>query len=143
MIFLGCAIVSIIIWACNWVCWLKGYCCFNYCDTSTNKCFVWWLSWIFLCGVFACCISGFVTANRLGFASYGVQCAYERIYDDTIYGQVKDNLPRWQGIEETKNYLTKLNKTFNELKRQTLFDNDNYYLDVTYDLLNIILNYYT
>ena len=127
MIFLGCAVLSIVIWLFNWVCWLKKYCCFKVCDEYSNKCFVWWLSWIFLLGIFACCIAGFVTANRLGFASYGVQCAYERIYDDTIYGQVKSDLPRWDGINNTINYLDQLKSFFTKFNEIEI--GENYYLN--------------
>ena len=109
LIFAFCAIISIIVWVFNWICWKRQCCCFDFYDDYCNKVFSWWLSWIFLCGVLACCIAGFVTANRFGFASYGIQCAYERIYYDSIYGQLKKTYPKWEGfdnLENVKNLLT-------------------------------------
>ena len=133
MIFVGCAVISIVVWIFNWVCWLKKYCCFRLFDDYSDKVCVWWLSFIFLCGVLACCIAGFVSANRLGFASYGVQCAYERIYYDTILGQLKVEFPKFKGLDYTKKFYEYLNNTINseislEQYNATL---DNYIYPVT------------
>ena len=108
LIFAICAFISLIVWIFNWICWNKKYCCFDAFDDYCNKVFVWWLSWIFLCGVLACCIAGFVTANRFGFSLYGTQCAYERIYDDIMYGQKKATYPKWEGKETVIGQINKL-----------------------------------
>ena len=73
----------IILWVFNWICWKRKCCCLEAFDEYCNKVFSWWLSWVFLCGILACCIAGFVTANVFGFALYGIQFAYERIYYDS------------------------------------------------------------
>ncbi len=107
----------IILWVFNWICWKRKCCCLEAFDEYCNKVFSWWLSWVFLCGILACCIAGFVTANRFGFASYGVQCAYERIYYDSKYGQLKKTYPKWDGfnaLEETNDNLNKTIKTISE-----------------------------
>lgn len=72
------------------------------------------MSWIFYCGVLACCISGFVTANRFGFSLYGAQCAYERIYYDSKFGQLKKEQPRLEGISKEANKVGNLNKIFDK-----------------------------
>ena len=94
-------------------------CCFQLFDEYCDKIFSWWLSWIFLCGVLACCIAGFVTANRFGFALYGTQCAYERIYDDIMYGQHKDNFPKWEGFQSLKKTITYLENIIKSIKKKT------------------------
>ena len=105
LFFACCAVLSIVLWVFNWVCWKRKCCCFVAFEEYTNKVFSWWLCWVFLCGVLACCIAGFVTANRFGFSLYGIQCAYERVYYDTIFGQQKNENPRWEG-EKTLNDTT-------------------------------------
>ena len=115
MIFAGCALISIVIWVCNWVCWIRQCCCFSAFDEYSNKIFVWWLCFIFFSGVIACCIAGFVTANRYGFCTYAVQCAYERIYYDAKNGQIKNTLPKWGGINDTQAKLSELNNINNVL----------------------------
>ena len=115
MIFAGCAIISIVLWVCNWVCWLRECCCFRAFDPYSNKIFVWWLSFIFLTGIIACCIAGFVTANRFGFCSYAVQCAYERVYYDTLKGQIKNTYPKWEGIDKIQENLNGLDYVYNNI----------------------------
>ena len=102
----------------NWVCWNRQCCCLNVFDEYCNKVFVWWLSWVFLCGILACCIAGFVTANRFGFSLNAIQCAYERIYYDIIYGQLKETYPKWEGLVEIRN-------TYNHLNNINLYLNSN------------------
>ena len=47
------------------------------------------MSFTFLLGILACCISGCVSVNRFGFALDGAWCAFDRIYYDTINGEIK------------------------------------------------------
>ena len=103
--FCGCAGVSIIVWIFNWVCWINQCCCCDFLHNPVNKRIAWWMSFSFLLGVLACCISAFVTVNRFGFALEGSWCAIDRVYYDTLYGQLKDSEDRWEGIEKTKNIL--------------------------------------
>ena len=115
IIFAVFAFLSLVFWVLNWFCWRRKLCCFKVFDEYSDKVFVWWLSWVFFCGILACIIAGFVSANRLGFALNGIQCAYERIYYDSINGQMKDSYPKWMGFKNAndtinlfKNILGKL-----------------------------------
>ena len=81
-----------------------------------NKRLVWWTSFIFILGILACCISGFVTTNRFGFALEGSWCAFDRLYYDSIYGQLKETYPKWEGFKSIKEYLVKLKKFIENVK---------------------------
>lgn len=126
LVFVFFAVISIVFWVFNWICWNRKCCCFHdIFGEYADKVFVWWLSWIFLCGILACCIAGFVTANRYGFALYGVQCAYERIYYDSIYGQQKQTLPKFEGLEYINDKIDSLISITNfTLISMNLFYND-------------------
>ena len=119
MFFIFCAIISIFLWVGNWICWYRECCCFNAFDDYSNKAFVWWLSFICFCGIIACCIAGFVTANRFGFCSYAIQCAYERIYYDSLNGQIKTTYPKWEGTNEIEKKLKGLDDVYNTIKKIT------------------------
>ena len=67
------------------------------------------MSFTFLLGVLACCISAFVSVNRFGFAIDGAWCAVDRIYYDIKYGQLKTTQPKWEGFKN----LTKIIENFN------------------------------
>ena len=105
---MACAGVSIIVWVFNWICWLNQCCCCDFLHNSINKRLVWWTSFIFFLGILACCISGFVTANRFGFAINGSYCSFERFYYDSKFGQLKDTYPKWEGFTFMKNNLKSL-----------------------------------
>ena len=106
--FVGCAGVSIIVWIFNWICWLNQCCCCDFLHNPVNKRIAWWMSFLFLLGILACCISAFVTVNRFGFALEGAWCAFDRIYYDALYGQLIENGERWEGLKNTKTILTNI-----------------------------------
>ena len=88
--FVACAGVSIIVWIFNWICWLNQCCCCDFLHNPVNKRIAWWISFIFLLGMLACCISACVTVNRFGFALDGALCSLDRIYYDFKNGQLVD-----------------------------------------------------
>ena len=68
------------------------------------------MSFTFLLGVLACCISAFVSVNRFGFAIDGAWCAVDRIYYDIRYGQLKTTQPKWEGFNNLTNIIKNFNK---------------------------------
>jgi hypothetical protein len=107
-IFVACAGISIIVWVFNWICWLNQCCCCDFLHNPVNKRIAWWMSFIFLLGILSCCIAGCVSVNRFGFALEGARCAVDRIYYDSIYGQLKVDEPKWKGLEKFNELLTNL-----------------------------------
>ena len=86
--FTACAGVSIVVWVFNWVCWANQCCCCDFLHNPVNKRIAWWMSFTFLLGILACCISGCVSVNRFGFSLEGAWCAIDRIYYDTTNGEL-------------------------------------------------------
>ena len=103
--FVACAGISLIVWAFNWICWLNQCCCCDFLHNPVNKRIAWWMSFTFLCGMLACCISGCVSVNRFGFAIEGARCALDRLYYDSINGQLKTNEPKWNGFKNSYDLL--------------------------------------
>jgi len=112
-IFTACAGISLIVWIFNWICWLNQCCCCDFLHNPVNKRIAWWMSFSFLLGILACCISAFVSVNRFGFALEGAWCAVDRIYYDSLYGQLKNSEPKWEGFQNVKDISGNLSK-FNE-----------------------------
>ena len=106
--FVAAAGVSIIVWVFNWICWYNQCCCCDFLHNPVNKRLVWWTSFIFALGILACCISGFVTTNRFGFALEGSRCSFHRMYYDSKYGQLQEVYPKWEGFSKIKTYLENL-----------------------------------
>ena len=61
--------------------------------------------------MFACCVSGFITSNNFKNMVGSVKCAYERIYYDSQYGELKQKETKWEGLKingkEKENLITK------------------------------------
>ena len=109
-IFVACAGISIIVWVFNWICWLNQCCCCDFLHNPINKRITWWMSFIFLLGILACCIAGCVSVNRFGFALEGARCALDRIYYDSVNGQLNqiDGVePKWKGFTNLIQILKK------------------------------------
>ena len=115
-IFTACAGISLIVWVFNWVCWLNQCCCCDFLHNPINKRIAWWMSFSFLLGILACCISAFVSVNRFGFALEGAWCAIDRIYYDSIYGQLKTSDPKWKGFSYVNTISNHLYNFYEELK---------------------------
>ena len=150
--FVGCAGISIVVWVFNWICWYNQCCCCDFLHNPVNKRLVWWTSFIFLLGILACCISGFVTTNRFGFALEGSWCSFERFYYDSLFGQLKVTYPKWEGFEQIKEYLRVTKDVLGKIKAVKIddliksdnkeylkkYDNfyDGYYIKEYYDKIN-------
>ena len=121
--FVACAGVSIIVWVFNWICWINQCCCCDFLHNPINKRLVWWVCFIFLLGILACCISGFVTTNRFGFALEGTWCAFDRFYYDSLYGQLKETYPKWEGFKSIRDNLKSLSVSLSEISNVNLTEN--------------------
>ena len=83
------------------------------------------MSFSFLLGILACCISAFVTVNRFGFALEGSWCAIDRVYYDSYFGQLKDTKPRWEGLEDTEKILNNAYNFCKNLPGENWFNETN------------------
>mgnify|MGYP007069961766 CR=1 FL=1 len=71
----------------------------------------WWMSFIGLCGIFACCISGFVTSHYFHKKVSAIKCMYERIYYDSEYGEL--NTKGWKGLKERNEIIQNFHNFIN------------------------------
>ena len=127
--FVACAGISIIVWVFNWICWKNQCCCCDFLHNPINKRIVWWFSFTFLLGMLACCIAGFITTRRFGFALLGSWCSFDRFYYDSLNGQIKYSYPKWEGLSKLSNLLTKFNNFIKNIP--TTFDLSNYEITPT------------
>ena len=100
--FVALAGLSLIGWGLNYHCWSKKSCCFKEYHNPLNIRVFWWMGFMGLCGVFACCISGFVTSHNFSNKVEATRCVYERVYYDSIYGEIKINDTKWNGLKKSQ-----------------------------------------
>jgi len=133
-IFTACAGISIIVWIFNWICWINNCCCCDFLHNPVNKRIAWWMSFSFLLGILACCVSAFVSANRFGFALEGAWCAVDRVYYDSLYGQLKTSEPKWEGFENITGISSNLSDFYIFLKKNNWLDTLNTLLNDSWKL---------
>ena len=122
-IFTACAGISIIVWIFNWICWINNCCCCDFLHNPVNKRISWWMSFSFFLGILACCVSAFVSANRFGFALEGAWCTVDRVYYDSLNGQLKTSEPKWEGMEDLENLSGNLTEFYRLIKKEFEFTN--------------------
>ena len=83
------------------------------------------MSFIGLCGIFACCISGFVTSHYFHKKVSAIKCMYERIYYDSEYGEL--NTKGWKGLKERNEIIQNFHNFINnEYEFKFSFDNNSW-----------------
>ena len=100
--------LSLIGWGLNHHCWSKKSCCFKEYHNPLNIRAFWWLSFMGLCGVLACCISGFVISHNFSNKVETTKCVYERVYYDSIYGEINKDEKKyihWEGLKNRQNII--------------------------------------
>ena len=60
----------------------------------------WWMSFLGLCGIFACAVSGFITSHYFQKKVSAIKCMHERIYYDSEYGELKTEGLKRKGLKE-------------------------------------------
>ena len=116
--FVALAGLSLIGWGLNHHCWSKKSCCFKEYHNPLNIRVFWWMSFMGLCGVFACCISGFVTSHRFSNKIQTTKCVYERVYYDSIFGEIKKDDTKWVGLEKNREGIIENFKEFLFIKEE-------------------------
>ena len=111
--FVGFAGLSLIFWIIYFQCWSKKSCCLKEYHNPQNIRTFWWLCFIFLCGVLACCISGIIVTINFGKKVGSTKCLYERIYYDSEYGELK-NGTKWVGFNHKIDFITELKSFVNK-----------------------------
>ena len=120
--FVGFALLSLIFWGLNYHCWLKKRCCLKEYHNPTNISIYWWISFICLCGIFACCISGIITSHSFGNKLGSARCLYERIYYDSQYGEFKESSQKWIGLKNIETLTSNLTRFINTPHKKLDFD---------------------
>ena len=119
--FVALAGLSLIGWGLNYHCWSKKSCCFKEYHNPLNIRVFWWMSFMGLCGVFACCISGFVTSHNFSNKVETTKCIYERVYYDSIFGEInkknetdfkKYYIP-WKGLSDKQEIIDNFREFLN------------------------------
>ena len=138
--FIGIAGAALIIFITTIFCWSTPSCCYKDNDERI-RIILFFISIIFLLGVFASCISGFVFAERFKFYLNGCSCSFERLFYNIYEGQLKFSSPKWNGFDGiiTKlKELKQLKSIFKEREQYSFYRNETFQYENLIDQLKKI-----
>ena len=83
------------------------------------------MSFLGLCGILACCVSGFITSHYFQKKVTAIKCIYERIYYDSEYGELKAEDSKWKGLKKRNELIGKFHDFINnEYQFNFFFDKE-------------------
>ena len=119
LVFIVFGIFSIFGWIFCCICCCCDCCCCCCCKKTTCKipCFIF--TYIFYALVVSICVYGLTQANKIFVGLADTECSLLKFFEQVIYGETKQSLPRWAGIESIKSLLTDINNTVTDLSEDS------------------------
>ena len=119
LVFIVFGIFSIFGWIFCCICCCCDCCCCCCCKKTTCKipCFIF--TYIFYALVVSICVYGLTQANKIFVGLADTECSLLKFFEQVIYGETKQSLPRWAGIESIKSLLTDINDTITDLSEDS------------------------
>ena len=117
IVFLVFGILSIIGWIICCFCTCCNCCCCCCCKKTKCKipCFIF--TYIFYGLVVGVCVYGLAESNKIFEGLANTECSVLKFFDQVLYGETKQTLPRWAGIRNINELLYDLNSTLTSLSR--------------------------
>ena len=115
LVFLIIGILSIIGWIVCCFCTCCNCCCCCCCKKPNCKipCFIF--TYVFFALVVVICIYGLTQANKIFVGLADTECSALKFFEQVLYGETKQTLPRWSGINSINGILINLNNTLTSL----------------------------
>ena len=114
-VFLVFGILSIFGWIFCCICCCCDCCCCCCLKKTSCKipCFIF--TYVFYALVVAISIYGLVQSNKIFVGLADTECSMLKFFEQVLDGEMKQDLPKWAGIERIKGLLTNLKTTINQL----------------------------
>lgn len=114
-IFLVIGILSIFGWIVCCICTCCDCCCCCCCKKISCKvpCFIF--TYIFYAFAVAVCVYGLVQTNKIFTGLANTECSFLKFFDQVLYGEMKEDLPRWAGITSIHELLGEISTTISSL----------------------------
>ena len=104
LVFIVFGIFSIFGWIFCCICCCCDCCCCCCCKKTTCKipCFIF--TYIFYALVVSICVYGLTQANKIFVGLADTECSLLKFFEQVIYGETKQSLPRWAGMKVLNHY---------------------------------------
>ena len=124
-IFLVIGILTLPAWPVCCFCCCCNCCCCCCCKKPGCKipCFIF--TYIFYALSVAICIYGLTQSNSVFVGIADTECSMLKFFDQIIEGEIKEELPRWAGIDGINEIMQDINNQIEDLKKGTLHSLNN------------------
>ena len=114
-VFLVIGILSIFGWIVCCFCTCCDCCCCCCCKKISCKvpCFIF--TYIFYAFAVAVCVYGLVQTNKIFTGLANTECSFLKFFDQILYGEMKEDLPKWAGIASIRELLGEISTTISSL----------------------------
>ena len=122
-VFLVIGILSIFGWIVCCFCTCCDCCCCCCCKKISCKvpCFIF--TYIFYAFAVAVCVYGLVQTNKIFTGLANTECSFLKFFDQVLDGEMKQEQPRWAGIQGIRNLLGQLSSQISALNSQKTYEN--------------------
>ena len=122
-VFLVIGILSIFGWIVCCFCTCCDCCCCCCCKKISCKvpCFIF--TYIFYAFAIAVCVYGLVQTNKIFTGLANTECSFLKFFDQVLDGEMKQEQPRWAGIQGIRNLLGQLSSQISALNSQKTYEN--------------------
>ena len=121
-VFLVIGILSIFGWIVCCFCTCCDCCCCCCCKKISCKvpCFIF--TYIFYAFAVAVCVYGLVQTNKIFTGLANTECSFLKFFDQVLDGEMKEDLPRWAGIQGIRNLLGQLSSQISALNSDDTYE---------------------
>ena len=125
LIFLVISFLSIFGWIICCICTCCDCCCCCCCKKIKCKVPCFTFTYVFYALVVAVCVYGLTQATKIFTGLANTECSMLKFFDQVLYGEIKEDLPKWAGINNIKNLLGELSETIDSFGTPTFEQLDN------------------
>ena len=127
-IFLGIGLLGIIGWVACCFCACCKCCCCCCCKKESCRIPAFIFTVLFYALVIAVCIYGFTQTSKIFTGIANTECSFMIFFDDILYGEIKEERPKWIGINGVSEILNKFDEEIKEMEGSNLPQQLDYYI---------------
>ena len=120
IVFLAFSILSFFGWIICCFCNCCNCCCCCCCKKPGCKIPFFIFTYVFYALVVAVCIYGLTQTNKIFTGLSNTECSFLKFFDEILFGEEKEERPKWVGIEGVSNILNNLHDEIIEMSNHDL-----------------------
>ena len=132
LVFAGFGVLSAVGWIFCICCSCYNCCCCCCCKKPSCKLPFFIITYFFYAAVISISIYGLTQTKKIFTGLSNAECSFLKFFETILFGETKNEKPKWIGVENIANIFTDLNTQIAEMKNSNLEDDLEYNMqDIT------------